>query len=57
MHHAWYDQRVRRVRDLPCGDLTEFAGITAYVQVMLVDPAAPRGISMTNALEIELVER
>jgi Tol biopolymer transport system component len=43
--------------DIPAGDLTPFAGITCYVQLALIDPAAVKGISLSNALELDLVSR
>jgi len=43
--------------DFDAGDLSAFLGFSAYIQVMLLDDAASRDISMSNALEMEFVGR
>lgn len=38
-------------------DVTALAGVSAYLQTLLLDPAAPKGISISNALEMDIVAR
>lgn len=39
---------------LPGADLSAYDGTTLYLQLLLVDPAAVRGVSMTNGMEMHI---
>jgi len=43
--------------DLDGGDLTSAAGLTIYLQLTLIDPAAAFGVSLSNGLEMEFAGR
>lgn len=38
-------------------DVTEVVDVSVYLQVLLIDAAAPKGISMTNGLELMVIGR
>jgi hypothetical protein len=41
--------------DVPSADVTAYQGITIYLQATLLDPGATFGVSLSNALELDIV--